>query len=120
MDKYGYYSYGIPDNSQRFYKMALGLRDFNVIYGFLLYGQLEYVKDGFFLDGISHTYKVEDASGVFKIMLVHCFMYYLAFRESNDCVEKTTQENVKNLITDKTVINSVNNYYYRLSENVKL
>lgn len=120
MDKYGYYSYGIPDNSQRFYKMALGLRDFNVIYGFLLYGQLEYVKDGFFLDGISHTYKVEDVSGVFKTMLVHCFMYYLAFRESNDCVGKTTQENVKNLITDKTVINSVNNYYYRLSENVKV
>lgn len=119
-DPYGYPSFNVPKESEIFYKDSLAIRDFNVIRGFLLSDQLEYVKDGFFLDGIDQTYRVEDESFAFKTMLIHCFMFYLAFRESNDCIEKNSQDNIKKTLTDKGVIKAINNFYYRLSENVTI
>ena len=116
MDNYDYLVYGIPEESKTFYKDSLVLRDFNIIFGYLFDGQLEYVIDGFFLDGISEIYEIKDESLVFKTMLIHCYMYYLAYRESNECIEKNLQENIKKMITEKSVVESINNFYYCLSK----
>lgn len=119
-DKYGHPASSIPDDAKRFYKKSMALRDFNLIYGFLLNGQMEYVKEGFFLDGISKVYKVEDEIFAFKTMLIHCFMYYLAYRESDDCIDVNFRDQIKNILTDKDIVKSIKNFYYRLSENVSI
>lgn len=116
-DKYGCLVYGIPKESEQFYQESLALRDYNITYGFLLSGQLSLIKNGFFLDGIGNTYKIENESFVLKVMLIHCFMYYLAFRESKDCIDEKLQQQIKNLIVDNAVVKSIANFYYRLSEN---
>ena len=119
-DKYVKYAYNIPEEAKLFYGESLALRDFNVCYGFLLSGQMEYIKDGVFLDGIKNTYKVDNQQLVLRVMLIHCYMYYIAFREKEECIDKNIQESLKEILLCNDVVNAVLNFYSRVSKNSDL
>lgn len=116
-DRFGYYAFAIPEKSAEYYGDCLAIKDFNICYGYLLNGQLEIIKDAFFLDGLCDIYKVEHVSYVFRTMLVHCFMYYLGFRESVNCIDSDLQKRIRDLLRDENVIRSIDKFYYLLSEN---
>lgn len=119
-DKYGRYASNIPEKAKQFYRESLALRDFNVCYGFILSGQLEYIKEGVFLDGINNTFKVDNQQFVLKVMLIHCYMYYIAFREKEECIDKKIQERLKEILLSNDVANAVLNFYFRVSRNSDL
>lgn len=115
-DRYGYYAYGLPDNTKDFYCKSLASRDFNVVYGFLLKGQLQFIKEGVFLEGIKNIYKIDTYALAFKIMTIHCFMYYLAFRENSSCIDVNLQENIKELLLCDEVVSAISHFYYCMAE----
>ena len=115
-DRYGYYAYGIPDKTKDFYCKSLASRDFNVVYGFLLKGQLQFVKEGVFLEGIKNVYKIDTYALAFKIMVIHCFMYYLAFRENSSCIDEKLQQNIKELLLCEEVVSAISHFYYCMAE----
>ncbi len=115
-DRYGYYAYGLPDKTKDFYCKSLASRDFNVVYGFLLKGQLQFVKEGVFLEGIKNVYKIDTYALAFKIMAIHCFMYYLAFRENSSCIDEKLQQNIKELLLCEEVVSAISHFYYCMAE----
>ncbi len=116
-DSWGYYPYNIPEPMKNLYLEALALRDFNVCYGYLMSGQINFVIDAIFLDGIANTYTINSEEFVLKIVLVHCYMYYLAFCENEDCIDVGLQKRLKEALIREDVVASVQNFIYRLSEN---
>ena len=120
-NRFGYGAFGIPEESADYYRESLAIRDFNVCYGYLLNGQANLVKNAVFLDEIGNTYIIEYPEQVFKAMLIHCFMYYLGFRESVNCIDEELQKEVAVILRDKQVINAINHFYYRvIEENIHL
>lgn len=115
-DRYGYYAYGLPDKTKDFYCKSLASRDFNVVYGFLLKGQLQFVKEGVFLEGIKNVYKIDTYALAFKIMAIHCFMYYLAFGENSSCIDEKLQQNIKELLLCEEVVSAISHFYYCMAE----
>ena len=115
-DKHGYYADGLPDNNKDFYCKSLASRDFNVVYGFLLNGQLRFIREGVFLEGIKNIYKIDTYAFAFKIMTIHCFMYYLAFRENSSCIEENLQGSIKEILLCDEVVSAISHFYYRMTE----
>ena len=119
-DRYGYFSYNITEQTKSFYLESLAKRDFNICYGYLLSGQVDFVLNAVFLDGIANTYTLDSSEFVFKNIMIHCYMYYLAFCETEACIDINLQEKIRALITRKDVIASIQNFIYRLSVNSKI
>ena len=115
-DRYGYYAYGLPDKTKDFYCKSLASRDFNVVYGFLLNGQLRFIREGVFLEGIKNIYKIDTYAFALKIMSIHCFMYYLAFRENSSCIEENLQGSIKELLLCDEVVSAISHFYYCMTE----
>ncbi len=115
-DSYGVMGVAIPDDRVDHYREIVAIRDFCVCHGYLLNEHTELVKNGLFLDGIGNTYKIENEQFVLRIMLIHCFMYYIAFAETEQCVDIDYQNKIRTLLLDRDVICAIDNFYYRLSE----
>lgn len=110
----------VPDGSKSFYKESLVIRDFNVFYGFLINGLHEYVNKRFFIDAMQYPYRITEKEYILRIMLIHCFMYYIAYREGQECVDEELQTLVKEILVDNDVIKEINDFYYRVFENQEL
>lgn len=115
-NRVGYRAFGIPEESADYYREALIMRDFNICYGYLLNGHLELIKNAIFLDGVANTYVIDCTEEVLRIMLIHCFMYYLGFRESVNCIDPDIQKKIADILQDGQVINAINHFYYRVIE----
>lgn len=115
-DRFGYGAYGIPEGRTEFYLKSMALRDFNICYGYLLRGQTDMILNGVFLDGINNVYKIDNAAYVLRVMLIHCFMYYLAFKESTDCIDAELQQKIRQLLLSREVTASIFGFYYHLGE----
>jgi hypothetical protein len=103
---------GIPAVSSSFFGEAMALKDFNLCYGFLLSGQAGLVKEAIFLNDLDSIFTIKQPSYVLRIMLIHCYMYYLAYRESTDCIDEDIQNQVKDIFSDSDVVKAVGNFYY--------
>ncbi len=99
-------------------KQSVIMYKFNACYGFILNGQISFVKNAIFLDSIRNIYRIDDKDLVLLPMLVHCYMFYLAYRESKDCIDEELQGHIKNALLDTGVINSITHFYFKLSNNV--
>ena len=102
------------------YGNIVARRNFNVCYGYLLYGQVTLVKNAIFLEKLRKTQKINNSSIVLEVMLIHCYMYYLAFKERDDCIDEKLQLQIRAELLDKSVVESISIFYYRLSENAEV
>ena len=76
---------------------------FNYCYGMLRYGKEDIVKAGLYLNGIKNIVKLENKYQALLYLAVHCYIYYLAERESDDCVVGSVKQAAQNMINDKDV-----------------
>lgn len=119
-NSYGYYYFNIPEKVVNLYYDKLALRDFNVCYGYIDNQQLDMVKEAIFLNGLGKLHQIKDSSYVLRIMLIHGYMYYLAYRENTDCIDVSLQQKIKDVISDVEVIKRVSDFYILLSEDREL
>lgn len=114
IEHYGYHSFGIPENAVDFFLNSYALYDFFICYGYLLNGKTEIVKNAVFLDDIGNLYKVECKAYLYKTMLIHCFTYYLGFKESTECVDESIKKLAYELVIDSQVVESMSRFYLHL------
>ncbi|WP_407400402.1 hypothetical protein [Anaerovibrio sp.] len=112
-----WYFNDVPKESEWFYYKSLALRDFNLFYGFLVNKQIDYIDEKYFEALLQKQYQFDNLAYILKVMLIHCFMYYIAYREDTSCVDKSVQERVKRILVNNDIKNLIIDFYYSVSGN---
>ena len=86
-------------------------------YGMIVNGQENVVKMGLYLSGMTNTFKLENRYQALLYLVVHCYIYYLAVRESNDCVTPDIRQSALNIWNDKGVKGAFLHFLNVLSRN---
>ncbi|WP_027431553.1 hypothetical protein [Lachnospira multipara] len=88
-----------------------------LIFGYITNGYIDYVKESLFINKIGNTDFVNDDIYVYEIMTIHCMLYWIAYRESEDYIDNNLKNKVKELLNDKEVIKVINKFYRAVSKN---
>lgn len=109
------------DSKEVYYKSWARI-NFNICKSYLTRGYTDYINSALFSDLSGYITNLEyNQDGreaiILEMMLIHCFMYYLAFRECSPHITEELQMNVRNLIEDKNVINKIHDFYYKVALN---
>lgn len=112
-----FFAYNIPEERCEDFLKAKTEVYFNYCYGMLLNGQENIVKQGLYLTGIRHTVKLDNKYQALFYLAVHCYLYYLAERESNDCVPENIRQGAKSVLEDENVKNAFGDFLTMLAEN---
>lgn len=110
-------AYNIPEERCEDFLKAKTEVYFNYCYGMLLSGQENIVKQGLYLTGIRNTVKLDNKYQSLFYLAVHCYLYYLAKRESDDCVPENIKQGAKSVLEDKNVKNAFGEFLDMLAEN---
>lgn len=92
---------------------------FSYCYGMLLNGQENIVKQGLYLTGMGNAVKLDNKYQALLYLAVHCYLYYLAERESVDCVPEKIRQGAKNILKDRKVKNAFGGFLDMLAENAE-
>lgn len=114
-----FYAYNIPEERCEDFLKAKVEVYFNYCYGMLLFGQENVVRHGLYLTGMGNTVKLDNRYQALFYLAVHCYIYYLAERESDDCVPKNVKQGAKNILEDEKVRNAFGNFLDMLAENAE-
>ena len=83
----------------------------------LVNGQENILKIGLYLKKMGNIFKLDNKYEVLLYLSVHCYIYYLAIRETDDCVSNDIRQSALNLWKDEEVRNAFKNFLDILSEN---
>lgn len=90
---------------------------FAYCYGMLVNGQENVVKQGLYLKGMKQVVKLSNKYQALLYIVVHCYIYYLSERESDDCVPEDIRQSAKNIWEDESVKGAFLEFLNMLSEN---
>lgn len=111
-----YYPFGVPENKVLFYGESLAIKDFNTCYGYIMNGNVEIIKNTIFTRDLENHYREQNEALVLRVTLIHCFMYYLAFRENEDSVEDTVRNSIKEVLLDPKTVSTMGRFLISLSD----
>lgn len=77
-----FYSANMPEDLIQNYAYKRCAIQFDYCYGFFLNNQAEIVKENLYYYCLENIYQVENRQYAILILSVHCFLYYLGYRES--------------------------------------
>ena len=80
-------------------------------------GQENIVKTGLYLSGMRNTVRLDNKYQALLYLVVHCYIYYLAVRECDDCVPADIRQSALNIWDDKAVKGAFLDFLNMLSEN---
>lgn len=110
----------VPNNMKNFFLKSHYESYFNVCYGLLMHGFTDIVKK-YYINKFGRSISEHSSKEEFiEFFMVHAYMYYLAYRESDDCISQRVKESVKELISDTDVKNVFSEVMYYLSENSEM
>lgn len=112
-------SYNIPEERREDFLQVKAIAYFNYCYGMLLNGQENVVKQGLYLHGMSKAVKLDNKYQVLLYLSIHCYLYYLAEREGDDCVSDSVRQAAKSILDDGKVKSAFGNFLDMLAENVE-
>lgn len=110
-------TYNIPEERTEDFLKSKVSTYFSYCYGMLVNGQENVVKQGLYLQGMKQTVTLENKYQALLYLVVHCYVYYLAVREGDDCVPEKIRQSAKNVWDDKKVKEAFLEYINMLSEN---
>lgn len=110
-------AYNIPEERCEDFLKAKAEVYFNYCYGMLMNGQENIVKQGLYLAGIRNTVKLDNKYQALFYLAVHIYLYYLAVRESSDCVPENVRQGAKRVLDDERVKNVFEGFLDMLAEN---
>lgn len=83
---------------------------FNYVYGFLT-NQFEHiVKEYFYRHTVNNRSRNAEKHFDLLVLSIHCYLYYLAYKESDECIVPELRESAKLLIDDKEIKAIFGNY----------
>lgn len=89
---------------------------FNYCYSLLINGVTDIVKENLYYYTMANSYKISNEQNVILGLSVHCFLYYLGYRESEECVSLEIKEKAQEMLNDKRVKNAFSYFLYKISE----
>lgn len=108
--------YNIPeDRSEKFLKAKVSVY-FGYCYGMLVNQQENIVKIGLYRKKLGNIVTLNNKCEALFYLSVHCYIYYLAERESDSCVPKEIRQSALNIWNDKAVQEVFGNFLNKLSE----
>ena len=110
-------TYNIPEERTEDFLKAKVNTYFYYCYGMIVNGQENIVKMGLYLSGMRNTVRLDNKYQVLLYLVVHCYIYYLAVRESDDCVPADVRQSAINIWDDKAVKAAFLDFLNMLSEN---
>lgn len=109
--------YNIPEErKENFLKVKVDTY-FAYCYGMLVNGQENVVKQGLYLKGMKQAVKLSNKYQALLYIAVHCYIYYLAERESDDCIPEDIRQSAKNVWEDDKVKDAFLEFLNMLTEN---
>lgn len=110
-------TYNIPiERTQVFLESKVNIY-FCYCYGMLVNGQENIVKMGLYLTAMKNTVRLDNKYQALLYLVVHCYIYYLAVRESDNCILADIRQSALNIWNDKDVKDAFCGFLYMLSEN---
>lgn len=113
-------TYNIPESRVEEYLNEQWKLYFDYCYGMIMHGMEEIVKQGLYCTSLNNLYRLEHKQEVLLYLSVHCFVYYLAEREANSCVDESVRKSARNLLYSEDVKKRFYNLLYMLSERTDL
>lgn len=113
-------TYNIPEERSEDYLNEQWKIYFDYCYGMIVHNMEEIVKQGLYCTSLNNLYRLEHKQEVLLYLSVHCFVYYLAEREEDSCVDESVRKSAKNLLYCEDVKNMFYNLLYMLSERTDL
>lgn len=110
-------TYNIPEERCEDFLKSKVIIYFNYCYGMLLNGQENIVKQGLYLTGMRNTVKLDNKYQALLYLAVHCYIYYLAERESDECVQENIKKALKDILDDVNVRHAFRSFLNMLAEN---
>lgn len=110
-------TYNVPEERVEDFLRSKVITYFSYCYGLLLNGQENIVKQGLYITGMGNSVKLDNKYQALLYICVHCYIYYLAEQESDECVPENIRGSAKNLWTDEKVKNSFLEFINMLAEN---
>lgn len=110
-------TYNIPEERAEDFLKAKVNSYFCYCYGMLVNGQENIVKVGLYLTGMRNTVRLDNKYQALLYLVVHCYIYYLAIRECEDCVSEDIRRSALNIWNDKDVKGAFLEFLNMLSEN---
>lgn len=110
-------TYNIPEERAEDFLKAKVNTYFCYCYGMIANGQENIVKTGLYLSGMRNTVRLDNKYQALLYLVVHCYIYYLAVRESDDCVPADIRQSALNIWDDKAVKGAFLDFLNMLSEN---
>lgn len=110
-------TYNIPEERVEDFLKTVVNSYFSYCYGMLVNGQENILKIGLYLKRMGNIFKLDNKYEVLLYLSVHCYIYYLAIRETDDCVSNDIRQSALNLWKDEEVRNAFKNFLNILSEN---
>lgn len=110
-------TYNIPEERAEDFLEAKVNTYFCYCYGMLVNGQENIVKVGLYLTGMGNTVRLDNKYQALLYLVVHCYIYYLAVRESDNCVPADIRQSTLNIWNDKAVKGAFLDFLNMLSEN---
>lgn len=111
--------YNIPEERKEYFLKVKVNTYFAYCYGMLVNGQENVVKQGLYLKGMKQAVKLNNKYQALLYLVVHCYIYYLAERESDDCIPEDIRQSAKNIWEDGRVKDAFLEFLNMLSENAE-
>lgn len=109
-------TYNIPEERAEDFLKSKVSTYFSYCYGMLVNGQENVVKQGLYLQGMKPTVMLDNKYQALLYLVVHCYVYYLAVREEDECVPEKIRKSAKSVWDDKKVKEAFLEYLNMLSE----
>lgn len=110
-------TYNIPEERVEDFLKTVVNSYFSYCYGMLVNGQENILKIGLYLKRMGNIIRLDNKYEVLLYLSVHCYIYYLAIRETDDCVSNDIRQSALNLWEDEEVRKAFKNFLNILSEN---
>ena len=110
-------TYNIPEERAEDFLKAKVNTYFCYCYGMLVNGQENIVKVGLYLTGMKNIVRLDNKYQALLYLNVHCYIYYLAVRESDDCIPADIRQSALNIWNDQEVKGAFMDFLDMLSEN---
>jgi len=109
-------TYNIPEERAEDFLKAKVNTYFCYCYGMLVNRQENIVKVGLYLTGMKQTVKLDNKYQALLYLVVHCYIYYLAVRETDDCVLEDIRQSALNIWNDEYVKDAFLEFLNMLAE----
>lgn len=109
-------TYNIPKEREKIFLWDKVNIYFSYCYSMIINKQETIIKQGLYIDGMGTVFSLDNKYQALLYLSVHCYIYYIAEREKDECVPEDIRKSVSDIWNDDAVKVAFKNFIDELSE----